>query len=67
VESCELASVVNAFEELVVIREETAEEAPNSRRSIRSFEPVEAAKEILIDPNNSGDKRVRIGRELSSK
>jgi hypothetical protein len=67
VESCELASVVIAFEELAVIREETAKEAPDSKRTAGSVEPTEGVKEILIDPNNSGDKKVRIGTTLSPK
>jgi hypothetical protein len=67
VESCELTSAVIASEELVVIQEETAEEAPNSKRNIGSFEPTEGVKEILIDPNYLGDKKVRIGTALSSK
>ncbi|XP_025791911.1 uncharacterized protein LOC112873101 [Panicum hallii] len=67
VESCELVSAVIASGELGVIREETTEEASDSKWSIRSFEPTEGVKEILINPDNSGDKRVRIGTVLSSK
>jgi hypothetical protein len=67
VESCELALGVIFSVELIVIREETAEEAPNSKWNTRFFEPVEGVKEILIDPDNSRDKKARIGTMLSSK
>jgi hypothetical protein len=67
VESCELASAVITSEELAVISDETAEEAPDSKRNSGSFEPAVGVKEILIDPDNSGDKRVRIGIALSPK
>jgi hypothetical protein len=53
VESCELAS-----EELAAIRENTTEEAPDSNWIARSFEPAEGVKEVLIDPQNSVDKKV---------
>ena len=56
-----------ASKELVAIREEAIKEAPNPKRSARSFEPVEGAKEVLIDPNGSKGKVVRIGTMLSSK
>jgi hypothetical protein len=67
VESCELTSAVIASEELTVIGEETTEEAPDTKRNTGSFEPTEGVKEILIDPDNSRDKTVRIGIALSSK
>ena len=50
--------------ELAVIRKEDVEEAPDPKRSARSFEPVEGAKEVLIDPSG---KVVCIGTMLSSK
>jgi hypothetical protein len=59
--------MVIAFEELAVIREETTEEAPDSKRTARTFEPAKGIKEILIDPDNSGDKKARIGTTLSPK
>ena len=40
---------------------------PNPKRSARSFELVEGAKEVLIDPSGSEGKVVRIGTTLSSK
>jgi len=37
------------------------------KRAVRSFEPAENVKEVLVDPNNSTDKMVRIGTALSPK
>ena len=56
-----------ASKELTAIREEIIEEAPNSKQSAGSFEPVESAKEVLIDLSGSKGKVVRIGTTLSSK
>ena len=60
-------NIIIAFEELTVIKEGTAEEAPDSKRSTGSFEPAEGVKEVLIDPSSSEDKVVHIGTTLSSK
>jgi hypothetical protein len=67
VECCELTAATVTSEELVVIREETAEETPNSKRSAKSFEPIEGTKEVLIDPSNPEGKVVCIGTSLSPK
>ena len=67
VECCEHASVIIVSEELAVIKEGTAEEAPISKWSARSFEPVEGAKEVLINPSSSKGKVVHIGTTHSSK
>jgi hypothetical protein len=67
VESCELTSAVIASEELAAIREETVDEAPDSNWAARSFEPVKGGKEVLVDPKNSMDKKVRVGTAFSSK
>ena len=53
--------------ELAAIREVVVEEAPDPKRSARSFEPIEGTKEVLIDPTSSKDKVVHIGTMLSSK
>ena len=67
VECYEHALAIIASEELTVIKEGTTEEAPDSKRSARSFETVEGIKEALIDPSSSKGKVVRIGTTLSSK
>ena len=56
-----------ASKELTAIREEIVKKTPNPKRSTGSFEPVEGAKEVLIDPSGSKGKVVRIGTTLSSK
>ena len=65
VECCEHAVAIVASKELMAIREEIVEEAPDPKQSSRSFEPVEGAKEVLIDPSGSEGKVVRIGTTLS--
>jgi hypothetical protein len=57
VESCELFSAVIASEEIVVILEETAEEAPDSKRNTGSFEPTEGVKRSSLTPTTRGTKR----------
>ena len=66
-ECCKHAMAIVASKELAAIREEAVEEAPDPKRSSKSFEPVEGAKEVLIDPSGSEGKVVRIGTTLSSK
>ena len=67
VECCEHVATIVASKELANIRKEVTEEAPNPKWSARSFEPVEGAKEVLIDPSGSKGKVVRIGTMLSSE
>jgi hypothetical protein len=67
VECCELTTTTIASEELAVIREETTKEAPDSKRSAGSFEPIEGTKEVLIDPSSPEGKVTRIGASLSPK
>ena len=61
------AIAIIASGELATIRKEVAKEAPNPKRSIESFGPVEGTKEVLIDPDNTEGKVVPIGTMLSSK
>jgi len=67
VECCGHAIAINASEELTTLREEVTEEAPNAKKSTRSFEPVEGSKEVLIDLNNSEGKTVCLGTMMSSE
>ena len=66
VECCEHATTIVASKELVAIRKEVTEEVPDPKRLAGSFEPMEGAKEVLIDPSGSKGKVVRIGTTLSS-
>jgi hypothetical protein len=56
-----------AFEELMIIKEGITEEAPDSKQLAGSFEPTEGTKVVLIDPNSSKGKVVRIGTSLYPK
>ena len=67
VECCDHTTAIVASKELAAIRKEVAKEAPNPNRLVGSFEPVEGAKEVLIDPSGSKGKVVRIGTTLSSE
>jgi hypothetical protein len=67
VESCKLASAVLAAEEHALIRESILVEAPNSNRKVGSFEPTESAKEISLDPQGLGEKKLRVSTTLTPK
>ncbi|XP_066396416.1 uncharacterized protein [Miscanthus floridulus] len=67
VECYEHTVAIIASKELAAIRKEVIEEAPNPKRSAGSFEAMEGAKEVLIDPSGSKSKVMRIGTMLSSK
>ena len=67
VESCELASAVIAPEELALIRANVPDEAPDSNHKAGSFEPTEDVKEVPLDPQGLGDKKLRVGATLTPK
>ncbi|XP_066320704.1 uncharacterized protein [Miscanthus floridulus] len=67
VECCDHTTAIIAFGELVTIRKEVTQEAPDPKRSTRSFEPAEGSKEVLIDTSSPEGKVVRIGTMLFSK
>ena len=67
VECREHTAAIVASKEPAAIRKEVAKEAPDPKQSAGSFEPVEGAKEVLIDPSVSKGKVVRIGTTLSSE
>ena len=67
VECYEHVITIIASKELAAIRKEAVKEAPDPKRSNGSFEPVEGAKEVLIDPSGSEGKVVCIGTTLSSE
>ena len=47
VECCEHVAAIIFSKELTAIRKEVTKEAPDPKRSARSFEPVEGTKEVL--------------------
>ena len=67
VECYEHVTAIVASKELAAIRKEVAEEAPDPKQSAKSFEPIEGAKEVLIDPSGFKGKVVRISTTLTSK
>jgi hypothetical protein len=67
VECCELAAATIASEVLMVIREAVIEDALDSKRQARAFEPMEGTKDVPIDPNGSNDKMLHVGTDLSPK
>ena len=67
VECCGHATVIVASGELVALKEEVAEGAPDAKKLTGSFKSTEDSKEVLIDPSSSEGKIVRIGTMLSSK
>ncbi|XP_066309639.1 uncharacterized protein [Miscanthus floridulus] len=67
VECCEHAAAIVTSRGLVTIREEVIKEAPDPKQSIGSFDPIEGAKDVPIDPRSSKGKVVCIGTMLSSK
>ena len=67
VECYDDAVAIVASKELAAIEKEVTEEAPDPKRSARSFEPVEGAKEALIDSSNPKGKVMCISTMLSSE
>jgi hypothetical protein len=66
-ECCDLAIVTITSEELMIVREEVAADAPDSKRQARVLEPTEGTKEVPVDPNNPKGEVLRIGADLSPK
>ncbi|XP_066391654.1 uncharacterized protein [Miscanthus floridulus] len=67
VECCNHDAAIVASKELTAIRKEVTKEAPDPKRSTRSFEPAKGSKEVLIHLGSPKGKVVRIGTTLSSK
>ena len=67
VKCCDHAATIVASAELLTLRKEVVEEAPDPKRSIGSFEPAEGSKEVLVDPGSTEGKTVCIGATLSSE
>ncbi|XP_066311155.1 uncharacterized protein [Miscanthus floridulus] len=67
VKNCKLALATLTSEELAAIGKDITEGVPDVKQAARSFEPVENVKEVLVDPDNSIDKMVRISTALSPK
>ena len=57
VEFCGHATAIVASGELATLKEEVAEEAPDTKKSTGSFESAEGSKEVLVDPSSSEEKQ----------
>ncbi|XP_066324164.1 uncharacterized protein [Miscanthus floridulus] len=62
-----LKLMMPSLHKVAAIGKDITEGAPDVKRATGSFEPVENVKEVLIDPDNSTNKMVRIGTVLSLK
>jgi hypothetical protein len=67
VECVEYAEALAESETLIADLERLSKEAPDAKRHVGNFEPVEAVKSVSLDPSNDADKKVRIGSELDPK
>ena len=67
VECCGHATAIVASLELASLKREVTEEALDTKKSTGSFELAEGSKKVLIDPDSSEGKMVRIGTTPSSK
>ena len=62
-----MASAVLAAEELALIKANVPDEAPDSHQKVGSFEPAEGVKEVPLDPQGSGEKKMRVSVTLTPK
>jgi hypothetical protein len=67
VECVEYAEALIESEALIADLERLSKEAPNTKRHVGNFEPVEAVKFVSLDPSNDASKQVRFGSELDPK
>ncbi|XP_066373745.1 uncharacterized protein [Miscanthus floridulus] len=67
VECCGHATAIVASGELATLKEEVTKEAPDAKKSTRSFELVGGSKEVHIDLGSTEGKTVCIGTMLSFK
>jgi hypothetical protein len=67
VECCEYAEAIIESKALAVDLETRAKEAPDPKRFVASFEPIEGVKEVPLDPSSSDSKTVRISTALDPK
>jgi hypothetical protein len=67
VECVEYAEALAESEALVADLESLSKEAPDAKRHVGNFKPVEADKSVPLDPSNDASKQIRIGSELDPK
>ncbi|XP_066364983.1 uncharacterized protein [Miscanthus floridulus] len=67
VECIEYAEALVEAETLIVNLDRLGDEAPDSKRHARTFEPTEVIKLVPVDPTGSNDRALRISAALDSK
>jgi hypothetical protein len=66
-ECVEYAEAITESEALIADLDCLSKEAPDAKRHVGNFKPVEAVKSVPLDPSNDAGKKVRIGFELDPK
>ena len=67
VECIEYAEALVEAETLIVDLNRLGSEAPDTKRRVRTFKPVEAVKLVPVDPTCSNDQALRISATHDSK
>ena len=67
VECIEYAEAIMEAEALIVNLDQLGSEVPDSKRHVGTFEPVETAKLVPVDPNCSNDQTLRVSATLDTK
>ena len=67
VECIEYAEAIMEAEALIVNLDQLGSEVPNSKRRAGTFEPVETVKLVLVDPNCSNGRMLKVSATLNSK
>ncbi|XP_066324018.1 uncharacterized protein [Miscanthus floridulus] len=67
IECIEYAEALMEAETLIVNLDRLRSETPDSKHRVRTFEPTEAVKLILVDPIYPDDRAVRISTTLDIK
>jgi hypothetical protein len=67
VECVEYVEALAESKALIVDLERLSKEAPDAKRHVDNFEPIEAVKSVSLDPSNDAGKKVRIDSELDPK
>ena len=67
VECCGHTAPIIASRELATLKNEVTVEAPDAKKLIESFEPIEGSKEVPVDPGSTKGKMVHVGSMHSSE
>ena len=67
IECIEYAEAIVEAEALIVNLDQLGSEVPDSKRRAGTFEPAKTVKLILIDPNCSNGRKLRVSATLDNK